>query len=80
MLIGSDQASCWEAFGKEINEFEEKNRSDDTGITLPASNIVDTAKIDACDVPEPMVSSAAEVILIWFFMLTVTFKIFHFGR
>ncbi|EFO27431.2 hypothetical protein LOAG_01051 [Loa loa] len=61
-IQASDQAACWEAFSKEIKEYEEKNRGDDTGITLPpASNVVDTAKIDACDVPEPMVSSAAEL-------------------
>ncbi|VDO23116.1 unnamed protein product [Brugia timori] len=60
--IESDQADYWEAFSEQIKEYEEKNRGDDTGITPPpASNIVDTAKIDACDVPEPMVSGAAEL-------------------
>lgn len=61
-LPASDQAVRWEAFSKAIKEYEEKNRGDDTGITFPpTSNILDTAKIDACDVPEPMVSSATEV-------------------
>lgn len=62
LFLASDQATRWEAFSKVIKEYEEKNRGDDTGITPPpTSNVLDTAKIDACDVPEPMVSSAAEV-------------------
>uniref|UniRef100_A0AAF5PY12 Uncharacterized protein n=3 Tax=Wuchereria bancrofti TaxID=6293 RepID=A0AAF5PY12_WUCBA len=62
LIQESDQAAYWEAFSEQIKEYEEKNRGDDTGITPPpSSNIVDTAKIDACDVPEPMVSGAAEL-------------------
>ncbi|VDK73600.1 unnamed protein product [Litomosoides sigmodontis] len=61
-IQASDQAVRWEAFSKAIKEYEEKNRGDDTGIAFPpTSNVLDTAKIDACDVPEPMVSSAAEL-------------------
>ncbi|CAG9533039.1 unnamed protein product [Cercopithifilaria johnstoni] len=61
-IQASDQAARWEAFSNAIKEYEEKNRGDDTGITFPpTSNVLDTAKIDACDVPEPMVSSAAEL-------------------
>ncbi|VBB26352.1 unnamed protein product [Acanthocheilonema viteae] len=62
-IQASDQAARWEVFSKAIKEYEEKNRGDDTGITPPpTSNVLDTAKIDACDVPEPMVSSAAELL------------------
>uniref|UniRef100_A0A915Q0Q5 Uncharacterized protein n=1 Tax=Setaria digitata TaxID=48799 RepID=A0A915Q0Q5_9BILA len=61
-IQASDEAARWESFLKEVKEYEEKNRGDDTGITPPpTSNVVDMAKIDACDVPEPMVSNATQL-------------------
>uniref|UniRef100_A0A183EPX6 Dymeclin n=1 Tax=Gongylonema pulchrum TaxID=637853 RepID=A0A183EPX6_9BILA len=62
LIQASNNASRWETFLKDVREYEEKNRGDDTGITPPpASNIVDTAKIDACDMPDQMVSNATQV-------------------
>ncbi|VDN42509.1 unnamed protein product [Gongylonema pulchrum] len=63
LIQASNNASRWETFLKDVREYEEKNRGDDTGITPPpASNIVDTAKIDACDMPDQMVSNATQLL------------------
>ncbi|MCP9262270.1 BMA-SAPS-1 [Dirofilaria immitis] len=63
LIKSASENSCNAEFITQfIQGVRRENRGDDTGITPPpTSNIVDTAKIDACDVPEPMVSSAAEL-------------------
>ncbi|VDM96057.1 unnamed protein product [Thelazia callipaeda] len=53
LLQGTGQTNRWEALLKEVKNYEEKNRADDTGVTPPpASDVVDKARIDACDFPE----------------------------